>query len=117
MDFWNCIDLMQFGAFIYLFISKLLSQFNSDSFFEILLSAGILFLSINKMLYFVRIYDGINEMLTMIQCIIGEILPFASTSILLIFALSKIYHVLHMGVNDPDGYYKNIDSNLMKLFM
>lgn len=26
-DFWNCIDLMQFAAFLYLFICKLATQF------------------------------------------------------------------------------------------
>ena len=26
-DFWNCIDLTQFGAFIYLFLNKLITQF------------------------------------------------------------------------------------------
>lgn len=116
-DFWNCIDLMQFGAFMYLFINKLVTQFQSDSFLEILFSAGILFLAIYKMLYFVRIYDSGVEMLTTIHCITVDLVPYAFACISLLFALSKIYQVLHMGVNDPANYYKMIDSDLMKLFM
>jgi len=69
------------------------------------------------MLYFVRIYDNVNEMLTMIRSITMELLPFAGSSCLLLFALSKIYQVLHMGVNDPDNLYATIDSYFIKLFM
>lgn len=108
---------MQFIGFIYLFISKLLSQFSSDSFLEILISAGILVLSINKMLYFIRIYESYAEMLILIQSIGEAVGGFICTAILLMFSLSKIYHVLHMGINDPDGYYRTIHSDLMKLFM
>lgn len=107
-DFWNCIDLMQFSGFIYLFISKLLSQFASDSFLDILITAMILFLSINKMLYFVRIYDKVNEMVIIISNVIEHVGPFAICSIVLLFAISKIYHVLHMGINDPQNLYASI---------
>lgn len=116
-DFWNCIDLMQFSGFLYLFISKLSSQFKSDDFIDILVSAMILFLSIHKMLYFVRIYETINDMIIIIRSITVEIIPYASAVILLLFSLSKIYQVLHMGVNDPDNYYETIDSHFIKLFM
>jgi hypothetical protein len=116
-DFWNCIDLFQFGAFLYLFINKLVTQFESDSFLEILFSAGILFLSIYKMLYFVRIYDEGMDLLVMIYSIANDLIPYYTAVILLLFALSKIYQVLHMGVNDPDNYYRMIDSDLIKLFM
>ena len=116
-DFWNCIDLMQFGGFIYLFISKLLSQFASDSFLEIIISAVILILSVNKMLYFIRIFDSLNEMIIIIQYILSELVPFFGFGISLIFACSKIYHVLHNGINDPQNLYKSINSELMKQFM
>lgn len=65
----------------------------------------ILFLSIYKIMYFIRIYDPYNETLTIIQFIGAELLPFGILCITLIFALSKIYQVLHMGVNDPQGLY------------
>jgi len=105
-DFWNCIDLMQFAAFMYLFVHKLITQFSSDSFLEILFQAIILLLSVNKMLYFVRIYDTGIELYICLHLMIVELAPFVVTCIGLLFALSKIYKVLHMGINDPNGLYK-----------
>ena len=104
-DFWNLIDLTQFVSFMYLFIRKLITQFSSDSGFEIFLSAVILFLSIYKVLYFVRIYDSAAELLIMISCITWDLLPFVVCSGCLLFGLAKIYQVLHMGVNDPQHMY------------
>lgn len=116
-DFWNCIDLTQFGAFIYLFISKLVSQFKNDTFMDILFSAIILFLSIYKLMYYVRIYQPINEIILIVTTIVSELIPFATLSVTLLFALSKIYQVLHMGVNDPQQLYKQINSELIRMFM
>jgi len=102
---------------MYLFINKLITQFQSDSFLEILFSALVLFLSIYKVMYFVRIYDQYNETITIINAIAIDMIPFGIVCLSLIFALSKIYQVLHMGVNDPQNLYASINSNLIKLFM
>lgn len=56
-------------------------------------------------------------MLLMIHAIASDLIPYATACILLLFALSKIYQVLHMGVNDPANYYRMIESDLIKLFM
>jgi len=116
-DFWNCIDLLQFGAFLYVFIHKLVTQFQSDSFLEILFSAVILFLSIYKLMYFVRIYDSGAEIMGPLFAITADLIPFGIICITLLFALSKIYQVLHMGVNDPSGLYDGIESPFVRLFM
>ena len=84
---------------------------------EILFSAVILFLSIYKLMYFVRIYQPCNEIILIVQNITMELIPFAILSISLLFALSKIYQVLHMGVNDPQKLYHQINSELIKMFM
>lgn len=105
-DFWNCIDLTQFAAFMYLFIHKLITQFSSDSVLEIIFQALILVLSINKMLYFFRIYDTGIEIYVVIKLLIDELLPFVGAAVVLMFACSKIYKVLHMGINDPENMYK-----------
>jgi len=68
---------------------------------EIFFSAIILFLSIYKMMYFIRIYEPCNEIVIVMQAIIYDTIPFAILSFGLLFSLSKIYQVLHMGVNDP----------------
>lgn len=73
---------------------------------EILFSAMILFLSIYKLMYFVRIFNSCNEIILLIQAIALELIPFGIMSMGLLFALSKIYQVLHMGVNDPQNLYK-----------
>merc|ERR1712147_320218 len=84
---------------------------------EIVFSATILFLSIYKLMYFIRIYDSGIEILTYIGWITHDLIPFATGTIILLFGLSMIYQVLHMGVNDPNGLYRFIGSDLMKLFM
>jgi hypothetical protein len=91
---------------MYLFINKLITQFQSDSSPEILFSAIVLFLSIYKILYFARIYDGCNETLIVIHWIGVDLIPFGVLCLFLIFAISKIYQVLHMGVNDPQKLYE-----------
>jgi len=116
-DFWNLIDLTQFCSFMFLFIKKLTAQFSSDSGFEIFLSALILFLSIYKVLYFVRIYERACEFLTMVYCVAIDLQAFWWFSLALIFGVAKIYQVLHMGVNDPDQVYSQIGSDFIKLFM
>jgi len=116
-DFWNLIDITQFVSFMFLFINKLATQFSSDSGFEIFLSAAILFLSIYKILYFVRIYDGANHFLTVVSCVVADLKFFILISFALIFGVAKIYQVLHLGVNDPDQVYSQIGSDFIKLFM
>lgn len=90
-DFWNCIDISQFAAFTYLFLNKLITQFQSDTIMEILFSAMILFLSIYKLMYFIRIYDSCNDIILIIQAVTFELIPFAVVCVSLLFALSKIY--------------------------
>jgi hypothetical protein len=63
-------------------------------------------LSINKLLYFFRIYDTGIEIYVVLKLLIDEMLPFVGASVVLMFACSKIYKVLHMGINDPDNLYK-----------
>lgn len=104
-DFWNCIDLLQYSGFMYLFMNKLVTQFQSDSFLEILFSAMIMFLSIYKILYFIRIYDSGVDLLIKIYFIAVDLLPFFSFSFGLLFMMSKVYQVMHMGINDPNGLY------------
>jgi len=102
---------------MFLFIRKLTTQFSSDSGLEIFLSAAILFLSIYKVLYFVRIYEGASTFLTMVGCVVADLKYFILISVSLIFGVAKIYQVLHMGVNDPDQVYSQIGSDFIKLFM
>ena len=58
---------------------------------EIMFSAMILFLSIYKLMYFVRIYESCNDIILIIQAVVTDILPFGALCVALLFALSKIY--------------------------
>ena len=102
---------------MFLFIRKLTTQFSSDSGLEIFLGAAILFLAIYKVLYFVRIYDGPCQFLTIGGCVLADLKYFIVIGFSLIFGVAKIYQVLHMGVNDPDQVYGQVGSEFVKLLM
>ena len=68
-------------------------------------------------MYFIRIYDTGIELFVCIQLMMNELAPFVVASITLLFALSKIYKVLHMGINDPDQLYKQINSPILEQLM
>lgn len=60
-DFWNILDCGQFIFFFTLYCIKMKNQFMTDSFFEILISALLLFQSFYKMIYFLRIFESFNN--------------------------------------------------------
>jgi hypothetical protein len=61
MDFWNILDSSQFIFFFTLYCIKMKNQFMTDSLFEIIVSALLLFQSFYKMIYFLRIYESFNN--------------------------------------------------------
>lgn len=98
-----------------MFLVKMISQFGSDSIIEILLQAFLIFLSIYKLFYFVRIYDDYCGLLILIEKCAKEAIPLLITIIFLIFVFSKLYMTLHMGINDPEDEYAGINSDLIKM--
>jgi hypothetical protein len=98
-------------------VIKLLSQFSTDSFIEIILAAFILFQTFNKCFYYVRIWDNLNFLFTMMFLIISEIIPFLTMVVALTMAICKLYTSMHMGVNDPNEEYKYFSSGFWKLVL
>mmetsp|Transcript_38034 Transcript_38034/g.58058 ORF Transcript_38034/g.58058 Transcript_38034/m.58058 type:complete len:360 (-) Transcript_38034:168-1247(-) len=102
-DFWNLIDTSQFAVFVLLYIIKMISQFQSDSFFEICLLAVLLYQSFYKVFYFIRIYDPMCFIITLaVRCGI-EVFPFAVFTVTMMFGFSKLFHILHAAAADPEA--------------
>jgi hypothetical protein len=98
-----------------MFLVKMISQFGTDSIIEIILQAFLIFLSIYKFFYFIRIYDDYCGLLILIEKCAKEAIPLVVTIIFLIFGFSKLYMTLHMGINDPENEYAGIKSVLIKM--
>jgi len=83
----------------------MLSQFESDAILLTLLQAVLLFQSVNKTLYFIRIYEEFSFILTMATTIAGEVVPFAVFTMGMMIGIAKTYEVLHLGINDANGAF------------
>lgn len=59
-DIWNILDSSQFVFFTFLFLIKLASQFQSDSFPEILLQSVLLIQTFNRVFYFLRMWEQVS---------------------------------------------------------
>ena len=68
-DLWNLLDTSQFVTFSFVYLIKMLSQFQTDSIMEIILQVILLIQSFYKAFYFVRIYDNFNFFIT-ISCLV-----------------------------------------------
>ena len=115
MDFWNFIDYSQFIFFFTLYCIKMKNQFMTDSMFEILLSALLLFQSFYKMIYFLRIFESFNNTYQISILIIKNMYCLCILCGMLILAFTKQYTVMHLGINDPDKNYDNMHSDFLKL--
>ncbi len=92
-----------FAVFVLLYIIKMVSQFQTDSFFEICLLAVLLYQSFYKVFYFIRIYDPMCFIITLaVRCGL-EVFPFAVFTVTMMFGFSKLFHILHATAADPES--------------
>ena len=104
-DFWNLVDTSQFVFFLLLYVTKMVSQFGTDSSMEILLQAVLLYQCFYKVAYFIRIYDAYAFIMTMIACIASECKAYVLFVMTSLFGFVKIYGLLHAGtINFGDEY-------------
>jgi len=96
---------------------KMLSQFQSDTLFEILLQAVLLIQTFYKTVYYLRMYDQIAQILIMGGLIVTEIAGYIIFMGVLLLCFCKQYTVMHLDVNDPTGAYSDIQSSFMKLMI
>jgi len=90
-DIYNLVDSSQFVFFILLYVSKMVTQFQSNSIFEVFLEAFIIVQAFYKLIYFVRIYDSFLFLITMVSKIMGEILPFVVFIVVSLLGFCKIF--------------------------
>jgi len=115
-DYWNLLDSSQFVVFCLLYITKMLSYFQNDTFWEICLQAILLFQTFYKTFYFIRIFDSFSFIFTMSQLIIEECTAFLILMILLLLGMCKQYTVMHMGVGEQ-AEYGDIQSRFIQLMI
>ena len=77
----------------------------------------LVFLSVYKVFYFIRIYDEFSGLLILVEKCAREAIPFAIMILFLLFGLGKIYLTLHMGINDPTDQYEGIGSEISKMIL
>lgn len=116
-DFWNILDSSQFLLFFALYCIKMKNQFQTDSMLEIFISSFLLFQSFYKMIYFLRIFEGFNNIYQISCLIVKDLLCLMLLSGMFILAFTKQYTVMHNGINDVDGEYASIDSTFLKLII
>jgi hypothetical protein len=96
-DLYNLVDTSQFAIFVLLYITKMLTQFDSDSIMEILMQGVLLYQCFYKVFYFIRIYDSMAFILTLLVNICYEAIPFALFILGLLLGFVKIYSLFHVG--------------------
>ena len=109
-DKWNLLDSSQFILFTLLYIIKILSQFQTDTLFEIILQAVLLIQSFYKLFYFIRLFEKCAFIIVMAFLIFKEVFLYAIFIIVFTLAFCKQFTVMHMGINDPTGQYAELDS-------
>ena len=92
----------------------MLSQFQTDTIFEIVLQAILLIQSFYKCIYFLSIYDQIAQIIILGTMIVKEVIGFVVFIAVLMVAFSMQATVLHMDINDPDGLYDDVPSKFVK---
>jgi len=105
-DAFNWVDFTQFAFFIILYMSKITSQFQSDTMLDITLQTFIILQAFWKILYFVRIFDPYLKLVLIAQYIFIDVIPFIIFVSVGLFGFMKISQIVETGVNDEDGEYK-----------
>lgn len=107
-DMWNIVDTSQFVFFSLLYIMKMWNQFNSDTLFEIMLQGILLFQCFYKVMYFIRIYESIAFILSILTNIVHESIPFVMFLMTILIGFVKINAIFHVGYDDPtNGQIEN----------
>lgn len=115
MDIYNVVDSSQFVFFVLLYISKMVTQFQSNSIFELFLESFIILQAFYKIIYFVRIYDSFLYLVQMSGLILRDIIPFVSFLFMALLGFCKIFQVMQAGINDPDHELSQINSPMLKM--
>jgi hypothetical protein len=89
-DAFNWVDFTQFIFFMFLYMSKITSQFQSDTMTDITLQTFIILQVFWKILYFVRIFDPYLKLVLIAQHIFIDVIPFIVFVSIGLFGFMKI---------------------------
>lgn len=84
-------------------------MFASDTIFEIILQGILLFQCFYKVSYFVRIYDSVAFIMTLLTRIVYESIPFVLFLMAILIGFVKINAIFHVGYDDPTNGQVDID--------
>lgn len=101
--------------FVALYTLKMLSQFETDTILEIALQGIIMVQACQNTLYYIRIYESVNFMITMSARCLAEAKGFIGLLVLALLAFCKTEQILQMGVNDPEHEYDDIHGDMLKM--
>lgn len=114
-DLWNLLDTSQFVTFTFVYLIKMLSQFQTDSILEIVLQVVLLIQSFYKAFYFIRIDENFNFFITISCMVVKDIVAPVLMLVGAIMAFTQLFTVLHLGINDPTGEYREFNNRFIKL--
>ena len=116
-DAFNWVDFTQFAFFVVLYMSKVTSQFQSDTMLDITLQTFIILQAFWKCLYFVRIFDPYLKLVLIAQHIVVDVIPFVVFVSIGLFGFMKVSQIIESGVNDESGEYRSYHSKVIKLMI
>jgi len=114
-DVYNVIQVSQFVAFVVLYGYKMLSHFERNGVFMVLLQTFVLLQSVSNTFYYLRIYKEYGFLLEMSTRIIHKLIPLAAYIAASLIGFSKVYQVLNMGISDPNDEMKDIQSPMFQM--
>lgn len=115
LDLHNWNDFLHFFFFVVLYISKVASQFQSNTMMDITIQAIIILQAFNKTFYYIRIYDRFMFLITISYNIFVDLIPFITMVCIALLGFTKISQVVQTGVNDPAGELKEYNGRGVKM--
>jgi len=114
-DVYNVIQVSQFVAFGVLYFYKMLSHFEKNGVFMVLLQTFVLLQSVSNTFYYLRIYKEYGFLLEMSSRIMHKLIPLAAYIAASLIGFSKVYQVLNMGISDPNDEMKDIKGPMLQM--
>lgn len=114
-DVYNVMQVSQFFAFGVLYAYKMLSHFEKNGVFMVLLQTFVLLQSVSNTFYYLRIYKEYGFLLEMSSRIMHKLIPLACYIAASLIGFSKVYQVLNMGISDPNDEMKDIQGPMLQM--
>lgn len=114
-DPFNVNDFSQFILFAFVYLYKMVTQFEGDNLASMYIQAVIIIQCFYKSFYFLRIYDCYMFILNMSYHLLGMLIPFFVFITFCFIGLCKVQQSIGVGVHDPDHEFKDIPNHSLRL--